>query len=103
MDLLGKRRKVLRSPSRSIFVVESFTERFKPFVHPIDILIALFLRDDVLDDSVLLSATADGKVVIARNDSLPSHRARGKPKYQAVQHLVTSTIHEEPHIEQKHQ
>jgi hypothetical protein len=53
MDSLGKRRKVLRSPSRSIFGVESFSERFEPFVHPIDILIALLLGDDVLDDSVL--------------------------------------------------
>jgi hypothetical protein len=34
-------------------VVETFTERFKPFVHPIDILIALSLRNDILDNGVL--------------------------------------------------
>jgi hypothetical protein len=53
MDLLGERREVLRPPSRSIFVVETFTERLEPLVHPIDVLVALLLRDYILDDSVL--------------------------------------------------
>jgi hypothetical protein len=66
MHLLGERREVLRSPSRSIFVVETFAERFEPFVHPIDVLVALLLRDYILDDSVLgirqrlLAAKASG-------------------------------------------
>jgi len=54
MDSLGERRKILRSPSRSIFRVEPFSEGFEPFVHPIDVLIALLLGDYILDNSVLM-------------------------------------------------
>ena len=80
MNLLGKRGEILRSPGGSILVIEAFTERFEPFVHPIDVLVTLFLRDDVLDDSVLRIGQRLSAVIVGLGSgyglSYPVHRER---------------------------
>lgn len=55
---LGERGKVLGTPGRSVLRVETFTERFEPLVHALDVLVRLFLGDHVLDDRKLQGASA---------------------------------------------
>lgn len=50
---LGERGEVLRSPCRSVISVKTPSERFEPFVHPVDVLVGLLFRQDILDDGVL--------------------------------------------------